>query len=111
MPPFTAWKQGVVFFQTQRSDIRIRPAFYQPGHFQKDFSKRIARLFRERQIGDYGFDVSISADAAKEDLRHATIIVRAIADHFKTTQRGAWTDYRVRNPPADLPDERREFNI
>jgi len=36
-----------------------------PGIFPKDFSKRIARLFRERQIGDYEFDISISADAAK----------------------------------------------
>ena len=43
------------------------------------FSKAIIRLFRERQIGDYEFDLSTEKDEAKEDLEIATTIVKKIA--------------------------------
>jgi len=55
-----------------------------PGIFPKDFAKRIAALFRDRQIGDYEFGVSISEADAREDVKHAALIVRMIADYLQT---------------------------
>lgn len=79
-------KQGLVFSKHSGVMAGFARHFVSIGIFPKDFSKRIARLFRERQIGDYEFDVSISAEAAKEDVRHATVIVQAIIAYFKNSQ-------------------------
>ena len=51
--------------------------------FPKEFSKLITKLFRNRQIGDYEFDVSIEAPEAKEDVLSAERIVKAVEDHLK----------------------------
>lgn len=51
--------------------------------FPKEFSKSIARLFRERQTGDYDFDLSIDEKDAKEDARIAEKIVNAIVKHLE----------------------------
>jgi uncharacterized protein (UPF0332 family) len=48
----------------------------------KDFGRRIARLFRERQTGDYEFGVSISKTDAREDLGHARTILEAAEDYL-----------------------------
>lgn len=56
--------------------------FVLTGIFPKDFAKRIARLFRDRQIGDYEFGVSICETDAREDVEHAATIVRRISDHL-----------------------------
>ena len=42
----------------------------------------ITRLFRERQLGDYEFDLSIGEDEAKEDIQSAERIVDAIANYL-----------------------------
>ena len=42
----------------------------------------ITRLFRERQLGDYEFDLSIGEDEAKEDILSAEKIVDAIANNL-----------------------------
>lgn len=47
------------------------------GLLPKEFGKRIARLFRERQTGDYGFGISITEADAREDINHARIVVDA----------------------------------
>lgn len=75
--------QGLVFSKHSGVMAGFARHFISTGIFPGDFSRRITRLFRERQIGDYEFDISISAAAAKEDVQHATIIVRAIATHLK----------------------------
>ena len=48
----------------------------------RDFGKRIARLFRERQTGDYEFGVSISETDAREDLGHAQTMLEAAEDYL-----------------------------
>lgn len=45
--------------------------FLKPAIFPKEFSKLITRLFRERQLGDYEFDLSIGEDEANEDVQSA----------------------------------------
>lgn len=56
--------------------------FIAPGIFPKDFAKRIAGLFRNRQIGDYEFGVSICETDACEDVEHADEIVRQISNYL-----------------------------
>ncbi len=51
--------------------------------FPKDFSKRITRLFRERQVADYDFDLSITNEDAQEDVEHARVIVTAIEQYLR----------------------------
>ena len=50
--------------------------------FPKEFSKLIARLFRERQIGDYEFGSSIEYEDAKDNISVAEKIVDAIENHL-----------------------------
>ena len=56
--------------------------FIRTAIFPKEFSKSITRLFRERQVGDYEFDLSIEQDEAREDLRIAANIVKDIVDYL-----------------------------
>lgn len=79
-------RKGAVFSKHSGVMAGFAQHFIGAGIFPKDFSKRISRLFRERQIGDYEFDISISADAAKEDVQHATVIVQAINDYINSHQ-------------------------
>lgn len=51
--------------------------------FPKEFSKSIARLFRERQTGDYDFNLSIDEKDAKEDTQIAKKIVNAIVQYLE----------------------------
>lgn len=52
--------------------------FIRPGVFPRDFGAMIARLFRERQVGDYDAGISVSSDSARDDVRDASSIVNAI---------------------------------
>ena len=56
--------------------------FIRTAIFPREFSKLIARLFRERQVGDYEFDVSISGDDAREDVRIAQKLLQAITAYL-----------------------------
>ncbi|NQT91912.1 MAG: HEPN domain-containing protein [Lentisphaerae bacterium] len=51
--------------------------FVATGLLPREFGKRIARLFRERQTGDYEFGMSIAEADAREDIDHARTIVDA----------------------------------
>jgi len=50
--------------------------------FPKEFSKLISRLFRERQDGDYQFDLSIEEEDAEKDIQIAEKILKAITDYL-----------------------------
>jgi uncharacterized protein (UPF0332 family) len=56
--------------------------FVKTGVFPKDFSKLISRLFRERQTGDYEFDLSIEESDAREDVQIAESILQAIIGYL-----------------------------
>ena len=51
-------ERGLVFSKHSGVMAGFAQNLIKTGVFPKDFSKRIARLFRERQIGDYEFDVT-----------------------------------------------------
>ncbi len=52
--------------------------FIQEGVFPKKFGKMINRLFRERQIGDYGYITSPNKKEAEKDLKNAQEVSMAI---------------------------------
>lgn len=56
--------------------------FIKPGIFPTEFSRLIARLSRDRQIGDYGFGVSIAEGEATQDILSAERIVEAIKNYL-----------------------------
>jgi uncharacterized protein (UPF0332 family) len=60
--------------------------FVKPGHFPKTFSGLLARLFRERQMADYEFDLSIGAEDARKDIESSQTILQAIKTYL--TQQG-----------------------
>lgn len=57
--------------------------FIAPGIFPKAFAKHITGLFRNRQIGDYEFGVSISETDAREDVQYADVIASSISDYLR----------------------------
>ncbi len=57
--------------------------FVATGTVPRDFGRRIARLFRQRQIGDYEFGISIDGDGARDDLEHARVILDAAEEFLK----------------------------
>jgi uncharacterized protein (UPF0332 family) len=57
--------------------------FIRSGILPQSFGVLAARLFRERQIGDYEFDVSVSKTDADQDIQAAVSLVEAIARHLE----------------------------
>lgn len=56
--------------------------FIKTGVFPKEFSTYIARLFRQRQIGDYEMELTIDQDDALQDVQIAEAVVNAIYSHL-----------------------------
>jgi len=52
--------------------------FIKTGTLPSEFGAKAARLFRERQIGDYEFDVSVTGPDAERDVAIAADMVEAI---------------------------------
>ncbi len=52
--------------------------YIKTGALPNGFGAKAARLFRDRQVGDYEFDVSVTADDAQMDVEVASEMVVAI---------------------------------
>jgi uncharacterized protein (UPF0332 family) len=63
--------------------------FIKTGILPAAFGAKAARLFRERQIGDYEFDVSVTGRDAEQDVATATDMVAAIERLIMAFSRGA----------------------
>jgi uncharacterized protein (UPF0332 family) len=57
--------------------------FVKEGIFPKNFSKIISRLFRERQVGDYGFYIDITEDEILEDVKATENFLGKIKKYLK----------------------------
>ena len=79
----TLLTRGLVFSRHGGVIAGFNQHFVKTGIFPRDFSERIARLFRQRQIGDYRFTVSISLEEASEVVRDAHALTVSIADHLR----------------------------
>jgi uncharacterized protein (UPF0332 family) len=62
--------------------------------FPKEFGKSINRLFRDRNVGDYQFDLSIDKKDAEEDHRIAKRIVDEVSAYL--TDQGFLVDDKTR---------------
>lgn len=60
--------------------------FIKTGILPTLFGAKTTRLFRERQIGDYEFDMSVNADDAQEDSRAAIELVDAIENYLRAAE-------------------------
>lgn len=74
--------KGLVFSKHSAVIGAFNEHFVKTGVFPKEFSKLISRLFRQRQIGDYEFDLSVEKNEAIEDLDHAITIVRSVESYL-----------------------------
>lgn len=71
--------------------------FIKPGGLPVEFGTMAARLFRERQIGDYEFDVSITPDDASQDIEISASMVRDLTAHWLTIRGESRSLFRRRN--------------
>lgn len=53
-----------------------------PGTFPREFTAILARLFEDRQTGDYDPTASLDAAEAERDVQDAQRIVDAVAEHL-----------------------------
>jgi uncharacterized protein (UPF0332 family) len=50
--------------------------------FAKDFYNKIARLFKDRQIGDYEYEKVIDCESSNADVNDAELIINAITEYL-----------------------------
>ncbi|MDQ1316477.1 MAG: hypothetical protein QG588_124 [Candidatus Poribacteria bacterium] len=75
--------QKLVFSKHSGVISAFNQHFIKAAIFPKEFSKLIAHLFRERQIGDYEFDLTaIGEDEAREDFEISQRIVEYITTYL-----------------------------
>ena len=60
--------------------------FIKTGILPVEFGAKTARLFRERQIGDYEFDVSVTGPDAMQDVPVAVTLVDAIGLYLRASE-------------------------
>lgn len=74
---------GKFSFSKHSSVISLFNQHYvKTGIFPKEFGRSISRLFRERQAGDYMFDLSISDVDAALDIQIAENMLQAIGAYL-----------------------------
>ena len=56
--------------------------FVREGIFPKNFSKIISRLFRERQVGDYGFYIDITEQEILADVKSTEKFLEKIKEYL-----------------------------
>ena len=57
--------------------------FIKPGIFPAHFGEAINRLRKDRELGDYGYQMSVTLDEASRDVKAATEIGDAIVQYLK----------------------------
>ena len=57
--------------------------FIKKGIFPKEFSKNIKKLMKDREIGDYSYELTISEEEAKKDIICAEDIVKTIVEYLE----------------------------
>ena len=57
--------------------------FIKAGVFPADFGQKIQRLRRDREIGDYGYTLTVDAHDAQDDVAIAAQMLAAIREYLK----------------------------
>ncbi len=58
--------------------------FIKSGVFPAAFSDDVQRLRKNRELGDYGYSLTVDVDAAHGDLERATTIVQAVQRYVQS---------------------------
>lgn len=56
--------------------------FVKDGIFPKEYSNLISRLFRERHVADYEFDIKLTQEETEENIIAAENIIKNIIDYL-----------------------------
>lgn len=75
--------QSLVFSKHSGVIAEFNRRFVKTAIFPREFSKKIARLFRERQVGDYEFDLSVSQEDAAQGIQDAQTVVSAVRQYLE----------------------------
>lgn len=57
--------------------------FIKPGIFPEDFGEAVQRLRKDRELGDYGYQLSVGAEDATRDVQAAVNIVERLAAYLQ----------------------------
>lgn len=57
--------------------------FLKSGIFPKEFGQAIQRLRKDRELGDYGYQLSVNSQDAAEDVKAASEIIDRLAHHLQ----------------------------
>lgn len=57
--------------------------FIKTGTFPKEFSNKIRRLFKDREISDYSYSLIIEKHQAQEDIKAAKEIIEAVESYLR----------------------------
>ncbi len=58
--------------------------FVKQGIFPKQFSKNTKKLMKDREIGDYSYELTISKEEAEKDIACAENIVETIVEYLES---------------------------
>ncbi len=75
--------KGMAFSKHAQVKGAFNKEFIHTGIFQKEFTKTIEKLFKDRQIGDYEYGEHIDKENAQKDITDAKTIITAIAEYLK----------------------------
>lgn len=57
--------------------------FLKPGIFPPEFGEAIQRLRKDRELGDYGYQMSVAPEEATQDIRAAAKIVDRLVAYLQ----------------------------
>lgn len=57
--------------------------FIKPGIFSAKFGEAIQRLRKDRELGDYGYQMKVTTEEAQQDLKAAEEIIGAISPYLQ----------------------------
>lgn len=75
--------KGLVFSKHAGVKSALNREFIRTEIFPQEVSKKIERLFEDRQIADYGYEETISLRDASQDVADAQEIIETIKDYLQ----------------------------
>ncbi|MDI6760956.1 MAG: HEPN domain-containing protein [Candidatus Brocadiaceae bacterium] len=57
--------------------------FVHGGVFSNDFYTKIIRIFKDRQVGDYAYEMAVSRESSEADVTDAEMIINAIEKYLQ----------------------------
>lgn len=75
--------KGLSFSKHSAVLSAFNKGFIYSGVFDKNFYNKIIRLFKDRQIGDYEYEICIDRESSEADICDAEMIINAIGAYLR----------------------------